>query len=315
MPGRREDEEGPYRRSPSPRTSEDRPDSARGWQSSSRESSSVSRASGASRDWTDRDDREPDRARGRSPRDDGFSRDDYDGSRQLDGGRRYPAWSDDERTERGGDRRSDGFDSRGFDSRRSPSTWNSPSRESHEYRSGSSGENDTIRRYGREGRERSFGGSQYGGASSWNGSQHGGQSSYGDVQGSDLQRASARSESFRGVGPKGYKRSDERIREDINDRLTDASDIDASAIECSVQNGEVTLTGTVPDRESKRNAEELVESISGVKEVQNNLRVKKDSSTERASGSLSSKESSSSSTSMPSSGANLTGSSSSSKNR
>jgi hypothetical protein len=80
---------------------------------------------------------------------------------------------------------------------------------------------------------------------------------------------------FRGVGPKGYKRSDERIEEDVNDRLTEDGHIDASDLACAVRDGEVTLTGTVSSRDVKRRVEDLVESISGVKDVQNNLRVKR----------------------------------------
>jgi len=76
-----------------------------------------------------------------------------------------------------------------------------------------------------------------------------------------------------GRGPKGYQRSDERIREDINERLTDDPMIDASEIEVQVQNREVTLTGTVRDRNERRRAEDLAESVSGVAHVQNNLRV------------------------------------------
>lgn len=76
-----------------------------------------------------------------------------------------------------------------------------------------------------------------------------------------------------GRGPKGYKRSDDRIREDISDRLTDDAWLDASDIEVIVSECEVTLVGTVPDRDSKRRAERLAEDISGVKNVQNNLRV------------------------------------------
>jgi osmotically-inducible protein OsmY len=76
-----------------------------------------------------------------------------------------------------------------------------------------------------------------------------------------------------GRGPKGYKRSDERIREDVSDRLADDSWLDASDIEVIVADMEVTLVGTVRDRDSKRRAEELAERISGVKHVQNNLRV------------------------------------------
>ncbi len=76
----------------------------------------------------------------------------------------------------------------------------------------------------------------------------------------------------RGRGPKSYVRSDERIREDVNDRLTEDVWIDASEIEVSVADGEVTLSGTVEDRRSKRRAEDLADDVTGVKHVQNNLR-------------------------------------------
>ena len=80
-------------------------------------------------------------------------------------------------------------------------------------------------------------------------------------------------QSFSGRGPKDYKRSDDRIREEISDRLTDDHHVDATEISVQVQGGEVTLTGTVPSRDQKRRAEDLAESISGVREVTNNLRV------------------------------------------
>ncbi|HTF88263.1 MAG TPA: BON domain-containing protein, partial [Planctomycetota bacterium] len=102
----------------------------------------------------------------------------------------------------------------------------------------------------------------FGGGQSWN------SSSFGRMQ-------SEERSSHRGRGPKGYQRSDERIQEEINDRLTDDHDIDAGEIEVKVHEGEVTLTGTVSDRETKRMVEDLVESLSGVREVQNNLRVRK----------------------------------------
>lgn len=77
----------------------------------------------------------------------------------------------------------------------------------------------------------------------------------------------------RGRGPKGYQRSDARILEDVNDRLTDDPHIDASEIEVSVSDREVTLSGTVNSRFEKRHAEDIAESVSGVTHVQNNLRV------------------------------------------
>lgn len=81
-----------------------------------------------------------------------------------------------------------------------------------------------------------------------------------------------REEDHRGRGPKNYARSDERIREDVNDRLTEDVWIDASEIEVAVDDGEVTLTGTVEDRRAKRRAEDLADDVTGVKHVQNNLR-------------------------------------------
>ena len=79
--------------------------------------------------------------------------------------------------------------------------------------------------------------------------------------------------SHRGRGPADYRRSDDRIREDVNDRLTEDHHLDASGIQVSVKDGEVTLSGTVDSRFAKRHAEDLADPISGAKHVQNNLRV------------------------------------------
>ena len=76
-----------------------------------------------------------------------------------------------------------------------------------------------------------------------------------------------------GKGPSGYTRSDERIREDVCDRLTDDPYVDASNIEVAVQGGEVTLAGHVDRREDKRRAEDIAESVLGVRDVQNQIRV------------------------------------------
>jgi osmotically-inducible protein OsmY len=79
---------------------------------------------------------------------------------------------------------------------------------------------------------------------------------------------------FTGRGPRGYQRSDERIKEDINDRLTMHGRIDANEIDVQVVNREVTLTGSVSNRETKRMAEDVAESVQGVSEVHNQLRVR-----------------------------------------
>ncbi|MGN3974779.1 BON domain-containing protein [Tsuneonella sp. SYSU-LHT278] len=90
----------------------------------------------------------------------------------------------------------------------------------------------------------------------------------------DEDAARRRRMDHRGSGPANYTRSDERILEDACDRLTDDWRLDARNIQVSVKGGEVTLDGTVDHRSAKRRAEDLVEDISGVGHVQNNLRVK-----------------------------------------
>jgi hypothetical protein len=80
---------------------------------------------------------------------------------------------------------------------------------------------------------------------------------------------------FTGMGPKGYKRTDDRIHEDICERLTRHPGIDASEIEIKVKNGEVTLSGHVHERRYKHMAENVVDSVSGVKEIHNELKVER----------------------------------------
>jgi len=78
---------------------------------------------------------------------------------------------------------------------------------------------------------------------------------------------------YAGRGPRGYTRSDERIREDVSECLMRAGQVDASDIEVDVKNGEVTLKGTVADRWQKRAAEDTVESVHGVRDIDNKLKV------------------------------------------
>jgi hypothetical protein len=80
-------------------------------------------------------------------------------------------------------------------------------------------------------------------------------------------------QSYRGRGPKDYRRSDERIREEVCERLTDDWLVDASDIVVHVKDAEVTLSGNVPSRDQKRRAEECVERVHGVHDVLNELRV------------------------------------------
>jgi hypothetical protein len=88
----------------------------------------------------------------------------------------------------------------------------------------------------------------------------------------------------RGKGPIGYQRSDERIREMVCESLADDDQLDASHIEVTVNHGELTLSGTVDDRRAKRDAEDCACSVSGVRDVQNLLRVKDDRARSNLSG-------------------------------
>jgi len=81
---------------------------------------------------------------------------------------------------------------------------------------------------------------------------------------------------YSGRGPQGYQRSDERVKEDINERLTQHGQINAQDIQVEVNNCEVTLNGTVNNRQTKRMAEDIAESVWGVRDVHNQLRVKQE---------------------------------------
>ncbi len=78
---------------------------------------------------------------------------------------------------------------------------------------------------------------------------------------------------YAGIRPRGYQRTDERIHGDVCDRLMEDPHVDASTIEVQVQGGEVTLMGTIRSRIVKRYVEDLVETVRGVRHVQNKLRV------------------------------------------
>jgi hypothetical protein len=89
---------------------------------------------------------------------------------------------------------------------------------------------------------------------------------------------------YRGKGPAGYQRSDERIREIVCEVLTDDDRVDATYIEVVVKGGEVLLSGTVPERHMKRLAEDAIEGISGIKDVQNQIKVQDVMSEKRSRG-------------------------------
>lgn len=85
--------------------------------------------------------------------------------------------------------------------------------------------------------------------------------------------AGARRSGYRGIGPRGYTRSDARIREDVCEGLCDSDDIDAADINVDVGSGTVRLSGTVPNRAMKHRAEDIAETCSGVRDIENSIRV------------------------------------------
>lgn len=97
---------------------------------------------------------------------------------------------------------------------------------------------------------------------------------WGGREGMPGRRGAAGSDSdFTGHGPSGYRRSDERVTEEVNDALTWDWRVDATDISVQVNDGIVTLSGNVRDRRMKRLAEDVADDIRGVEDVQNQLRV------------------------------------------
>lgn len=91
---------------------------------------------------------------------------------------------------------------------------------------------------------------------------------------SDWEEQAARREGpYSGVGPAGYKRSAERIAEDVNEELTWEPFVDASQIRVRVEGDEVVLEGSVDSRRAKRVAEAAADRVRGVRDVHNRLRV------------------------------------------
>ena len=110
---------------------------------------------------------------------------------------------------------------------------------------------------------------------------YGARTAYGGdfTSGGDFERGGdlGRGGRFRGHGPKNYMRTDQRITEDLCERLTDDDDVDARDIEVQVKEGVATLSGTVAERWMKHRAEDLAEACGGVREVDNRIRVVRDS--------------------------------------
>ena len=77
----------------------------------------------------------------------------------------------------------------------------------------------------------------------------------------------------RRIGPKNYRRSDEKISDDIHDQLTRGWGIDASEVTVEVKDGVVTLTGIVSERRMKHRIEDIVADTAHVSDINNLIRV------------------------------------------
>lgn len=76
---------------------------------------------------------------------------------------------------------------------------------------------------------------------------------------------------YRGIGPKGWQRSDARIVEDINEALSWHAEVDAREIQVSMQNGVVTLEGQVPSKEHWRLVGRIAGGTLGIRDVLNQI--------------------------------------------
>jgi osmotically-inducible protein OsmY len=74
-------------------------------------------------------------------------------------------------------------------------------------------------------------------------------------------------------GPKGYRRPDGRIYEDVCEALLNDRFIDASDIDVEVHEGIVSLRGAVESRRMKKEAEFCIDNIFGVVDVFNLLNI------------------------------------------
>lgn len=78
-----------------------------------------------------------------------------------------------------------------------------------------------------------------------------------------------------GKGPRGWKRSDEQIKDRACEALWRSQEVDARGIDVSVEEGIVTLKGHVDSRGAKKISQRCVENIPGVEDVLNHLRIHK----------------------------------------
>lgn len=77
----------------------------------------------------------------------------------------------------------------------------------------------------------------------------------------------------RSEGPRNYRRADDRIHDDVCTRLAHEHGLDVSEVTVHVRDGVVTMEGSVNDRRSKYEIEDVAESVFGVRDVLNHIHV------------------------------------------
>jgi osmotically-inducible protein OsmY len=73
--------------------------------------------------------------------------------------------------------------------------------------------------------------------------------------------------------PRNYRRSDERLTEEVVKRMRRAVGLDLSSVTVAVRGAHVILEGTVPERWMKYALENVSATVWGVEDVENHLRV------------------------------------------
>jgi len=186
-----------------------------------------------------------------------------------------------------------GYGGHGAEGRRQRS-WNEPNGEGQQSGGSQRGWEGGGPRYGRSqsagyhagsGQSSGYGGPAPG-DSRFGAPRPGSEFGYGGAQGGSPQDLGQSQGPHRGKGPKGYQRSDERVKEMISERLRDDPHVDASEITVTVSGGKVTLEGTVDSRQAKNSAEDIAEQC-GCEHVQNNLRVQRSQQSSALTGSAS----------------------------
>jgi len=77
------------------------------------------------------------------------------------------------------------------------------------------------------------------------------------------------------LAPRDIRRSDEELYEDICEALLEQHDVDSSDVTVSVHGGEVMLSGSVPQRSMRYVIEDLVAGHPSVRDVDNQIGVRK----------------------------------------